>query len=37
MMSDIYGNDVVHRLPINVSGLGVDQLLEVPKLPRSPG
>jgi len=29
MMSDIYGNDVVDRLPIIVSGLGVVQLLEV--------
>jgi len=37
MMSDIFGNDVVDRLPIIVSGLGVDQLLEVPKLPSSTG
>jgi len=36
MMPDIYGNDVVDRPPIIISGLGVDQLLEVPKLPRSP-
>jgi len=27
MIPDIYGNDVVDRLPIIASGLGVDQLL----------
>ena len=34
MMSDIHGKDVVDRLPMIVSRLGVDQLLCVPKLPR---
>ena len=32
MMCDISGKDVVDRLPVIVSGLGVDQLLCVPKL-----
>jgi len=37
MMSDIFGNDVADRLPFILSGLRVDQLLEVPKLPSSTG
>ena len=36
-MCDIFGNDVVNRLPIIASGFGVDQLLEVPKLLSSTG
>jgi len=37
MMCDISGNDVVDRRPIILSGFGVDQLLEVPKLLSSTG
>jgi len=37
MMCDIFGNDVVNRLPIIASGFGVDQMLEVPKLLSSTG
>jgi len=37
MLEDITGKETVERLPIIVSGKGVDQLLGVPKLPSGTG
>lgn len=37
MLEDITGHEIVDRLPILVSGKGVDQLLAVPKLPDGKG
>ena len=37
MMSDISGRDSVDRLPVVISGLGVDQLLCVPKIATGTG
>ena len=36
-MKDLTGGKEVDRLPIIVSGSGIDQLLSVPKLPSGPG
>lgn len=37
LMTDISGKEVVDRLPILVSGVDIDQLLNVPKLPSGTG
>lgn len=37
MIEDISGHETVDRLPIIVSGKGIDQLLLVPKLPCGTG
>lgn len=37
LLEDIVGNEIVDRLPILVSGMGVDQLLAVPKLKSGTG
>lgn len=37
MLEDITGHEVVDRLPILVSGKGIEQLLAVPKLPNGTG
>ena len=37
LLPDLTGNEKVDRLPILVSGLGVIQLLAVPKLPNGTG
>ena len=37
MMSDMSGRDIVDRLPVVISGLGVDQLLCVPKIATGTG
>ena len=37
LLPDLTGNEKVDRLPILASGLGVSQLLAVPKLPNGTG
>ena len=37
MLSDLTGKELVDRLPVVVSGAGVDQLLGVPKMPSGTG
>ena len=37
LMKDLTGDEKVDRLPILVSGFGINQLLSIPKLPSGTG